>query len=134
VIANENPHTLVRPLIVGVVVALIASMGASAWASCFAGPELSAAMQMACCKAGHDKCPMHGSAKDCCRTKGPQSEQDSLAAQKQGRSIVTAQAAVSVTLPQTADIVSWDVESIAFSRSLLRSTSPPHLLVAALLI
>src|SRR5438067_2178358 len=51
----------------------------SAWATCAEGAYAPAAQQMACCSAGHDRCPMKDSASDCCKQSGaPQSEQGSL--------------------------------------------------------
>jgi hypothetical protein len=50
---------------------LVAFCG-SAWATCAEGAIASQAEQMACCKAGHDHCPMKDSASDCCKQSGPQ--------------------------------------------------------------
>src|ERR1700681_2409897 len=50
---------------------LVAFCG-SAWATCAEGTIASQAEQMACCKAGHDDCPMKDSASDCCKRSGPQ--------------------------------------------------------------
>jgi hypothetical protein len=44
----------------------------SAWATCAEGAIASQTEQMACCKAGHDHCPMKDSASDCCKQSGPQ--------------------------------------------------------------
>ena len=45
---------------------VVAGVLTSAWATCVEGATTSE--QMACCKAGHDNCPMHDSAADCCKT------------------------------------------------------------------
>ena len=45
---------------------LVAFCG-STWATCAEGATATKTQQMACCKAGHDNCPMHDSAADCCK-------------------------------------------------------------------
>ena|SRR5258706_16175274 len=55
------------------VVAIVAiTLTGSLWATCLEGATSSEMQQMACCKAGHDHCPMEGSASDCCQKSGPQ--------------------------------------------------------------
>lgn len=44
----------------------------STWATCVEGAAATVMQQMACCKAGHDHCPMKASAADCCQQSGPQ--------------------------------------------------------------
>jgi hypothetical protein len=57
----------------GVFAALVlVAFCASTWATCAEGAMASQTDQMACCKAGHDDCPMKGSASDCCQQSGPQ--------------------------------------------------------------
>lgn len=57
----------------GVFAALVlVAFCASTWATCAEGAMASQAEQMACCKAGHDHCPMKDSASDCCKQSGPQ--------------------------------------------------------------
>jgi hypothetical protein len=46
----------------------------STWATCVEGATAAVTQQMACCKAGHDDCPMKDSASDCCKQSGPQVE------------------------------------------------------------
>ena len=46
----------------------------STWATCVEGATATVTQQMACCKAGHDHCPMKDSASDCCKQSGPQVE------------------------------------------------------------
>jgi hypothetical protein len=56
----------------GVLSALVlVAFCASTWATCAEGAMASQTEQMACCKAGHDQCPMKGSASDCCQQSGP---------------------------------------------------------------
>jgi hypothetical protein len=52
---------------------LVAFCG-STWATCAEGATATKTQQMACCKAGHDHCPMKDSATDCCEKAGPQIE------------------------------------------------------------
>jgi hypothetical protein len=47
---------------------VVAGIFSSALATCTAGAMAPEKAQMACCKAGHDHCPMHDSAADCCKT------------------------------------------------------------------
>jgi hypothetical protein len=57
----------------GVLAALVlAAFCGSTWATCAEGAIASQTEQMACCKAGHDHCPMKDSAADCCKQSGPQ--------------------------------------------------------------
>jgi hypothetical protein len=51
---------------------LLVAFCGSAWATCAEGAIASQTEQMACCKAGHDHCPMKDSASDCCKQSGPQ--------------------------------------------------------------
>jgi hypothetical protein len=60
-----------RPLVSLLVVVGILT---STWATCVEGATATVTEQMACCKAGHDHCPMHDSASDCCKQSGPQVE------------------------------------------------------------
>jgi hypothetical protein len=66
----------------------------SAWATCVEGATFAPTEQMACCKAGHDHCPMKDSASDCCKKSGTQVE-------SQG----TIVAAVSVGAPTAVPVV-----------------------------
>ena len=46
---------------------VVVALMTSTLAACAEGASASATEQMACCKAGHDQCPMHDSAADCCK-------------------------------------------------------------------
>jgi hypothetical protein len=46
---------------------VVVAMMTSTLAACAEGASASATEQMACCKAGHDHCPMKDSAADCCK-------------------------------------------------------------------
>lgn len=59
---------MVRPRLRLIVSALVvAGIFSSALATCTAGAVAPETTQMACCKAGHDHCPMKDSAADCCK-------------------------------------------------------------------
>ena len=95
----------------------------SAWATCVEGATSAPTEQMACCKAGHDHCPMKDSASDCCKTSGTQVET--------GGTIV---AAVSVSAPTAVPVV-WATPPTAPStahiqRHVSRDSSSPGRLYA----
>jgi hypothetical protein len=69
----------------------------SAWATCVEGARSTLPQQMACCKAGHDRCPMRASAADCCKKSGPQ-----------GESQATIVKATSITAPVSVPL-SWEI-------------------------
>jgi hypothetical protein len=46
---------------------VVVAVMTSTLAACVEGASANATEQMACCKAGHDHCPMHDSAADCCK-------------------------------------------------------------------
>lgn len=87
---------------------------------------------MACCKAGHDHCPMKGSVSECCKISGPQLQSQATAVVKP----------YSATAPQLIASVSVSAfESVAFSRSRVfvgapnAALSPPaYITFSALLI
>ena len=45
-----------------------ATLGWASLASCVEGATSTPSEQMACCKKGHNMCPMRGSPADCCKT------------------------------------------------------------------
>jgi hypothetical protein len=95
----------------------------SAWATCVEGATSAPTEQMACCKAGHDHCPMKNSASDCCKKSGTQVESKG-----------TIVAAVSVSAP-TAVAVVWATPPAAPSAAytpthVSHDSSPPGLLYA----
>jgi hypothetical protein len=53
---------------------VVVAVMTSTLAACVEDASASATEQMACCKAGHDHCPMKDSASDCCKQSGPQVE------------------------------------------------------------
>jgi hypothetical protein len=95
----------------------------SAWATCAAGAMANPTEQMACCKAGHDHCPMKDSASDCCKKSGPQVE-------LQGT--VVKAASLSAPLPV---VLTWAVPPAPTSAAHIQhrvsyDASPPDLLSA----
>jgi hypothetical protein len=95
----------------------------SAWATCVEGATSAPTEQMACCKAGHDHCPMKDSASDCCKKSGtPVESQGTIAS------------AVSVSAPMAVPVV-WATlpaaPSTAYTSShVSHDSSPPSLLYA----
>ena len=53
---------------------VVVAVMTSTLTACVEGAGANATEQMACCKAGHDHCPMKDSASDCCKQSGPQVE------------------------------------------------------------
>jgi hypothetical protein len=65
----------------GVVAALVlAAFWGSTWVTCAEGAIASRTEQMACCKTGHDQCPMKDSAVECCQQSGPQAQPQAMVA------------------------------------------------------
>jgi hypothetical protein len=101
-----------------VVVAVITST----LAACVEGAGANATEQMACCKAGHDHCPMKDSAADCCRTSGPQNA---------SQATVVKAASLSAPMPVA---LAWETLSVVpsavqTSRHVSYDSSPPGLLL-----
>ena len=77
-----------RRLTVAVALMLVASMAASAWASCMSEIGMTAEAQMACCQHGHDKCPMRQTTDDCCKLDSQRHAQLNVATHELARSDV----------------------------------------------
>jgi hypothetical protein len=95
----------------------------STWAICAEGATAPATRQMACCKSGHDQCPMKESASDCCTRSGPQ-------IQSQG----TVGKAASFTAPVPGPLA-WvallaEASAAQIPRRVSYDSSPPGLLSA----
>jgi hypothetical protein len=58
------------------IAALLVAFGVftSTCATCVEAATSTPSRQMACCKAGHDRCPMKHSASDCCKQSGPRND------------------------------------------------------------
>ena len=93
----------------------------SAWVTCAEGAAATATQQMACCKAGHDHCPMHDSASDCCTKSGPQVESQGTI----GR-VGSLSAPVPVVL--TWVILPAALSAVHVQRHVSYDSSPPDLL------
>jgi hypothetical protein len=124
-----------RPLTLCLAVALVLSKATSALASCMADLSMGAVAQMACCKQGHAKCPMAGTAEDCCKTDAEAQQPPTVATHQLDRGIF-APPALAVTIspiPFTADLFRASV--LDPQRFVLKGLSPPpYLLTSALLI
>ena len=124
-----------RPLTLCLALALVAALATSALASCLADPSMSAGSEMACCRVGHDGCPMPGSATDCCKADSQKQQPPAVAKAESIRSTWTAPALV-------ATAIVGSIDSIAPMRAIriLRDTrlrppsTPDHFLASALLL
>jgi hypothetical protein len=123
-----------RPLTVCLALALVASLATSALATCMADPSMSAEAQMACCSAGHDECPMRGSAGDCCKIESQTQQPVAVAKAEPIQSTVTAPALVAV-------VIVGSLDAIAPARAVrlpdidpLRIPSTPHHFLASTLL
>ena len=124
-----------RRLTVVVALMLVTSLTASAWASCMAGIGMTAKAQMACCKAGHEKCPMRGTAEDCCKTEARRQHQVTVATHELVRSMVHPPAWVPAVIPAAFVPVLVRVSRLTFAGDVLKGPSPPrYLLDSAFLI
>jgi hypothetical protein len=95
----------------------------SMWATCVEGVTASATEQMACCKAGHDQCPMKDSASDCCTTSGPQ-------IQSQGTVVKAASFTAPVPVLLVCATLAAVVSGAQIPRRVWYDSSPPGLLSA----
>jgi hypothetical protein len=113
---------------------LIASLATSASATCMAEIAMNAPAQMACCKNGHDKCPMHGTAEDCCQSEGQRHQQVGFATHEGIRSIVSPPA-VLISLVATSFVpVVVQLPQATFDRDVLKGPDPPSYLVGCALL
>jgi hypothetical protein len=102
---------------------VVVAVMTSTLAACVEGASANATEQMACCKAGHDHCPMKDSAADCCKQSGPQS---------QFQATVDKAASFSASMPV---VLLWATPSFVLSatqtpRHVSYDSSPPELLLA----
>jgi hypothetical protein len=120
----------------GVLAAVVlAAFCGSTWATCAEGALASQTEQMACCKAGHDHCPMTDSASDCCQKSGPQVQSQATVVKAAPLSTPVRGLLAWVTLPVFASIaqpqlrVSYDASPSGVSLS-----PPAYIAFSALLI
>jgi hypothetical protein len=102
---------------------VVVAVMTSTLAACVEGASANATEQMACCKAGHDHCPMKDSAADCCKQSGPQS---------QSQATIVKAASLSASMPM---VMAWATLSVVLSaaqtpRHVSYDASPPGLLLA----
>jgi hypothetical protein len=102
---------------------VLVAFGASTWATCVEGATATATRQMACCKAGHDHCPMHDSASDCCKKSGPPVE-------SQGTIVKAASLSAPVPVVLAWVILPTAVSAVHVQRHISYDSSPPDLLHA----
>jgi hypothetical protein len=114
---------------------LVVSLATSAWATCVGELGMTANAEMACCKAGHEHCPMKGTASDCCQIEGQRTQQLSAATAESVRAVVTAPPAIAILYEILVVAVTARVPRFGSARVVGTSSSPPpHLLASALLI
>jgi len=124
-----------RRLSLLVTLLLVVSLGTSAWASCVGEPGMTASAEMACCKAGHEYCPMKSTASDCCKIEGQRAQQLSAATAENVRAVVTAPTAVAILDGLLIAPIITGVPRFGSARVVSTSPSPPpHFLTSALLI
>jgi hypothetical protein len=122
-------------LVVAVALMLVVSMATSAWASCMAEIGMKPEAQMACCQDGHDNCPMHGTAADCCAAEGQRQEQVSAAVHQAPRSLVNPPAVLPTPIPVPLEALVLRPWQTTFERDALKGPSPPpYLLGSAFLV
>ena len=102
---------------------VVVAVMTSTLAACVEGASANATEQMACCKAGHDHCPMKDSAADCCKKSGSQS---------QSQATIVKAASLSASMPVT---MTWATLAVVRSaaqthRHVSYDSSPPGLLLA----
>jgi hypothetical protein len=115
---------------------LVVSLATSAWLTCVGGLGMTAGAEIACCKAGHEQCPMKDTSSDCCKMQGQRTHQLSLVTADGVRPVITAPTA-SATLSQIPVIAPLLTRVPRFGSAQIVSTAaspPPHLLASALLI
>jgi hypothetical protein len=118
-----------------VIFALVACLATSASVSCATEPVMADRAQMACCRMGHDHCPMHGSAADCCKAEGQRHEQMRVATHEVARVPVQSPAPIAV-VPE-AIVLPGFLHSTRLAperRVLIEPSPPPYLLGSAFLV
>lgn len=114
---------------------LIASLATSAWANCLADSAMTPKAQMACCKAGHDKCPMAGTPEDCCKGEAQREQQTSVATHEVAPPPSHAPVLLATVIPTVPDFAIIRALIFASPQGVLkRPSAPPYLLASALLI
>jgi len=119
---------------IGVALLLVASLATTAWASCVAGLDDLTNVQMACCKAGHHNCPMHGSAKDCCSHEGQQSHQQVSVVAHVAASKVASPTLVTAILDAFRGPILEPAWVSASAHAVFNAPSPPPYLLESVLL
>jgi hypothetical protein len=119
-----------RRLTAAIGLVLVVSISASVWARCIADFGMTPAEQMACCKDGHGKCPMHNTAADCCKAESQRHQQVSFATHESVRSAVHPPAIVAI-LPVAIAPVAVPFSHTTFERAVLKGPDPPPYLLGS---
>ena len=121
---------ILRRLAAAIALILVASMLVSVWANCIADFGMKPAEQMACCKDGHDKCPMHNTAADCCKAESQRHQQVSFATYESPSSVMHPPAVV-VTMPVVTVPAAIPLSHSTFERDVLKGPDPPPYLLGS---
>jgi hypothetical protein len=120
-----------RRLTVAVALMLVATLSTSVWASCMAEIGMAASEQMACCESGHEKCPMHRTAPDCCQWENQRHIQVNVAIHDLGRSLLNPPALTPVAVPDSFVSVFVRSSQPISARDILKGPSPPAYLAGS---
>jgi hypothetical protein len=113
---------------------LIVALATSAWATCVGKLGMTASSEMACCKAGHEHCPMQGTSSDCCKMEGQRAQQLTAATADGVRAAHTAPTVTAVLSRIPVAPITTRVPLFGSARIDTSASPPPHLLTSALLI
>jgi hypothetical protein len=106
---------------------LVSALGTSTLANCVAVPAFAPQEQMACCKNGHDQCPMHRSkaesAADCCQHDGQRNQELTAAEQQPAHGLAVTFERVAGVTPHAA--MPAALAKTCFAPYSDRSASPP---------
>jgi hypothetical protein len=122
-----------------VAVLLAFALGGSTLTNCLAAAATAdSKTQMACCKNGHDKCPMHRSssqsAADCCRHDGQPQPQLTAAEQQPVHAPAIALERIAAVTPHTAIPVAPEWTTSAHYSGRFTSPSPPRTRLSTVLL
>ena len=115
-------------------VLVLVVFGASTWATCAEGAMASPTDQMACCKAGHDDCPMKDNAANCCQQSGPQFQPQATIAKAATPHAPVLTALTWATLPTLSTVPQIQRASFNPSPPDSRVRPPAYVLFSTLLI
>lgn len=86
--------------------------------------------QMACCTAGHDKCPMHNTAADCCKAEGQRHVAVSSATHEPSSPVVNPPAIVGTVAAAVIPAL-VQLSQSTFDQDILKGPDPPPYLLGS---